>query len=394
MARYSWISSGAGILLLSMNVCNAAATPALSRAAKDFENVCLNARENCIYENVRFESVRSLFMESHIYKILQDEKDIDAYNNLIKAYLTPNLVRGLKSLSVERYERDTGKWVTFLGTKTCKYCSDISASGSTANYSEFLRIDLTQEFVARTDGYVAVGSSVYKNQRLKQRIIVSPPSLFHPKDRSPVYIDSRMKGHHATTSFTEGGIILDLDGKDVPGDVPDYVAVSPVNSWAQVALQYRQREDSLLKSATNLPIFSDGPPGQRLDLVAHQLKAYQIHYDPYAGGAFPSVTPDGVISNKHGDCKALGTLADALLIRSGISVHIIVVNEFSRPPLSFNVPDALWNPLHVLLYLPDMDVYINPTRIAAFNADWKGSADDFQGAIALDMTTGHFVVIH
>jgi hypothetical protein len=106
------------------------------------------------------------------------------------------------------------------------------------------------------------------------------------------------------------------------------------------------------------------------------------------------MTPDEVISRSHGDCKALGTLADALLKRSGIAAHSIVVNESSRPPLSFNVPDALWNPLHVLLYLPDMDEYIDPTEIGAFNIGWKGSADRYRGAIALDMATGHFVVIH
>jgi hypothetical protein len=41
-----------------------------------------------------------------------------------------------------------------------------------------------------------------------------------------------------------------------------------------------------------------------------------------------------------------------------------------------------------------MDEYIDPTEIGAFNIGWKGSADRYRGAIALDMATGHFVVIH
>lgn len=181
---------------------------------------------------------------------------------------------------------------------------------------------------------------------------------------------------------------------DVPGELPDYVAISPIKSWAKVALEYRQREAKLLQRETNLAAAPGGTPEQRLDRVAHQLAAYKVRYDAYAGGAFPSLTPDEVIANSHGDCKALGTLAEALLKRSGISAHIIVVSESSRPPLSFNVPDALWNPLHVLLHLPELDAYINPTAIASFGAEWKGSADRYRGAIALDMTTGHFVVIH
>lgn len=120
-------------------------------------------------------------------------------------------MRGLKSLLVQRYDHHTKTWVAFPGTKACKYCADTNVL--LPSHPGLLRIDVTQQFVAKSDGYVVLGSTVYKGQKLKQRIIVSTPSVSNPKNLSPIYIDSRMKGRHATGHFTEGDIILDLDGQ-------------------------------------------------------------------------------------------------------------------------------------------------------------------------------------
>ena len=100
------------------------------------------------------------------------------------------------------------------------------------------------------------------------------------------------------------------------------------------------------------------------------------------------------LATGRGDCKALATLADALLQRTGIDAHVILLSSSSIPPLSFNVPDALWSPLHVILYIPVLDAYVDPTRMAARGVDWKTSAETYRGAIALDTATGYFVVVH
>lgn len=392
MSRKNWVLVGISILSLAMHIRDAAATATLSLAAKDFEKTCLSARESCTYKNVRFESTSKVFMEVHSYMMLRNRRDIDTYNKLIKAYLTPGLVRGMKSSVVQLYNYDTNTWLAVTGTNACKHCADPDSLAP--SLPRLIRIDLVQKFAARQDEYITFGLEVYKGEPIKARIYISAPSLFHPNDRSPIYVDSRIKGRHATTSLTKGGIWLDFDGNDVPGSLPDYVAISPVKSWIALGTTYREREFELLKNANYLPSFTDGTPQQRLDRVMRQLQAYGIDYDGSMGGGYPSITPARVIAAKHGECKALATLADALLQRSGLAAHVVMLSVLGNPPASFNVPDPFWTPLHVILYIPSLDLYIDPTMIAAHSAHWKTSAAAYRGAIALDMTAGRFVVIH
>lgn len=392
MSRNNWILAGAIILLMAMSVCDAAAASSLSRAAKNFERECLSTHENCTYKNIRFESAGSVLVEVHAYIMLRNRQDIDTYNELIKTYLKPGLVRGLKSSLVQRYDNETKAWLKLPGTKTCKYCVDTSFL--THASSKLMRIDLEQQFDAGRNEYITFGLEVYKGEKIKARIIVSAPSLFHPKDQSPIYIDSRIKGRHATTSLIKGGIWLDLDGNDVPGSIPDYVAISPVKSWITLGATYQDRESELLKNTNYLPAFVGVTPQQRLDRVMRQLQAYGIRYDDSMGGGYPSVTPDRLIAAKRGECKALATLTDALLQRSGLVAHVVMLSVLGSPPASFNVPDPFWVPSHVILYIPSLDLYIDPTMIAVHAADWKTSATAYHGAIALDMTAGRFVVIH
>lgn len=378
------------VFLLQMNFCGmAVASP--SPALKKFEQMCLKGHDNCIFARIRFESSHSALKEVHVYRRLESQSDVDLYKKWINDILAPGKLRGVKDFTVQRYSSDLHAWINLPSTKACQYC--VESSKLLAEQPEWLRAKLLQDISADQSSFLAFGDVVRKGEKLRIQITVTAPSYVNPKDQSPIYIDSRIKGRHATTSFTKGGVVLRLSGNEVPWNFPDYVAISPVKSWSDIAEKYRERETTLLKGAAGLPGSPEGTPEQRLDRMAHQLHAYQIHYDAWVGGVFPSLTPDQVIANRRGDCKALTTVADGLLQRSGVPAHIVMLGDSSLPPLSFSVPDAFWNPLHVILYLPSIDLYIDPTRIAS-GAAWKTSADAYVGAIALDMTTGSFVVIH
>lgn len=380
----------AGATLFSGNAWGAPPTWPLK--LEQFAQMCLSGQESCIYARLRFESANSANKDIHIYRRLATQSDIDAYDSFIESITTPGKIRGLKKSSVQRYDRAKRDWVALPLTNLCKYC--VNVDEVVKQGPEWLRVHVVQQIAPDPNSFLAFGDVVRKDEPLKVQIVVTAPSYVNSKDRSPIYIDSRIKGRHAATSFIEGGITIDLDGNEVPWNFPDYVAISPVKSWAVVAAEYRKREASLLINVSRLPVFREGTPKKRLDGVEHQLQTYKIRYDAFVGGAFPSLSPDQVIASRHGDCKALATLAGALLKRSGIQSYGIVLSGSSQPPLSFSVPGAFWNPLHVILYIPELDVYIDPSRIASFGAEWQESAAHYRGSIGLSTKTGAFVVIH
>lgn len=392
MTKHGFGLVAAYALLVWAQTCSAVTPATLSPAAKAFETECLDVHKDCIYENIRFESIHEVRVERHFYRIVKDEQDIDAYNTLMRSILAPYASLGVVHAAAYRYDLGSQAWILVHGTRICRYCTDATALG--ASRSTIFRVDLNQRIEVGPDAYIALGSMVYRNQNLKERIIVSAPALFHPDDHSFIYMESRIKGRHEITSFNNGGTIIELDGDSVPGPIPDFVAISPVKSWSLVAAEFRKRETALLQDAVALPDLAQGPLTQRIDRVAHQLQAHHIRYNAFVGGAFPSVTPRDTIDRKQGDCKALATLATWLLERSGVKAHAVIIGESLLPPLSFTVPGHFWGTLHVLLYLPALDLYVDPTYITSFSADWKTSAERYRGAVGLDIATGSFVVIH
>jgi Domain of Unknown Function with PDB structure (DUF3857)/Transglutaminase-like superfamily len=74
--------------------------------------------------------------------------------------------------------------------------------------------------------------------------------------------------------------------------------------------------------------------------------------------------PETVIANRYGDCKDVATLMSALLAAKGIASEYALINtnavyQLDATPLvgSFN---------HVIVYLPEFDLYADPTAAASF----------------------------
>ena len=76
-------------------------------------------------------------------------------------------------------------------------------------------------------------------------------------------------------------------------------------------------------------------------------------------GGFEPHSAESVLSNKYGDCKDHATLMRALLAAKGIDAEYVIIN-LAPVYQDYAVPAALWFN-HVILYLPEFDIYSDPT---------------------------------
>ena len=78
----------------------------------------------------------------------------------------------------------------------------------------------------------------------------------------------------------------------------------------------------------------------------------------FEDGGFVSQPAEAVLAARYGDCKAHVTLLKALLATQGIVANFVVVNADFRYTLT---ELATPNFDHAILYVPDLDVYLDPT---------------------------------
>jgi transglutaminase-like putative cysteine protease len=74
--------------------------------------------------------------------------------------------------------------------------------------------------------------------------------------------------------------------------------------------------------------------------------------------------PETVIANRYGDCKDVTTLMSALLAAKGIASEYALVNTSPVYQLDATPQVASFN--HVILYLPEFDLYADPTAAVSF----------------------------
>ncbi|WP_210492797.1 DUF3857 domain-containing protein [Microvirga antarctica] len=97
------------------------------------------------------------------------------------------------------------------------------------------------------------------------------------------------------------------------------------------------------------------------DWVAGNIRYLAVWLDPDAG--FVAHSADAVIAAGYGDCKDHVVLMQALLSALGIRAEPALVNWDSRMTLLPHWSDAAFD--HVMAYLPDFDLYANPTNAYA-----------------------------
>lgn len=82
-------------------------------------------------------------------------------------------------------------------------------------------------------------------------------------------------------------------------------------------------------------------------------------------GTLAPTPADATIANRYGDCKADTALLAALLAARGIASEAVLINTNLARYVLPQTPVADFN--HVILYLPELDLYVDPTwNLAAF----------------------------
>ncbi len=74
--------------------------------------------------------------------------------------------------------------------------------------------------------------------------------------------------------------------------------------------------------------------------------------------------PETVIANRYGDCKDVATLMSALLAAKGIASEYALIN--TNPIYQLDATPLVGSFNHVIVYLPEFDLYADPTVAASF----------------------------
>jgi hypothetical protein len=74
--------------------------------------------------------------------------------------------------------------------------------------------------------------------------------------------------------------------------------------------------------------------------------------------------PETVIANRYGDCKDVATLMSALLAAKGIASEYALIN--TNPVYQLDATPLVGSFNHVIVYLPEFDLYADPTAAASF----------------------------
>jgi transglutaminase-like putative cysteine protease len=94
--------------------------------------------------------------------------------------------------------------------------------------------------------------------------------------------------------------------------------------------------------------------------IDHWVKANVRYVAIYLGSG--RVVPNdaaAVLKNKYGDCKDQATLTTALLAAKGIASELVLVNGSQAH--SLDLPATLATLTHVMIYLPELAIYDDPT---------------------------------
>ncbi len=82
-----------------------------------------------------------------------------------------------------------------------------------------------------------------------------------------------------------------------------------------------------------------------------------------AGRVVPN-PPETVIANRYGDCKDVATLMSVLLAAKGIASEYALIN--TNPVYQLDTTPLVGSFNHVIVYLPEFDLYADPTAAVSF----------------------------
>ena len=167
-------------------------------------------------------------------------------------------------------------------------------------------------------------------------------------------------------SYQKDGVVVSEPNQISDSEVSPYVHISSFKDQLDMARAYEARAadkyrvtPEVQKLANQITKSIAEPKDQARALynwVSKEIRYVAIYFG--AGGVVPHYA-DEIIKNRYGDCKDKTTLLIALLNAKGIaasSADINSGNSYALPRLAVLGP---FN--HVITYLPQWDIYLDPT---------------------------------
>jgi transglutaminase-like putative cysteine protease len=155
-------------------------------------------------------------------------------------------------------------------------------------------------------------------------------------------------------------------------DWSDRFSVSTFKSYAEIGDHYGRLHATaaaVTPAVTELAaqivgVAADRPTQARLlaEWVSQNVRYVAVSVGQ---GTLAPTAADETIRNRYGDCKADTALLAALLAARGIASEPVLINTGIARYVLPETPVADFN--HVILYLPELDLYVDPTwNLAAF----------------------------
>jgi transglutaminase-like putative cysteine protease len=144
------------------------------------------------------------------------------------------------------------------------------------------------------------------------------------------------------------------------------VLISSIKDHGELARQYRMRADPMaeitpeIKDKANTITLGLETPREKAKAIYHWVNQNIRYVAIYlADGGLVPHEASAVLRNRYGDCKDHVVLLQAMLAAVGIKSEPVFVNAGNR----YHLPSvALTYPFnHVISYLPDLDIYLDPT---------------------------------
>jgi hypothetical protein len=364
----------------------AARAPSPKKDLAHFQTICLKSSQLCRYIKLDFAGDGSVAEQMIVFVPFASQVEANSWNREATARFKPSATSD--SVRVAVYNISTHAWKPLTADKHCPLCvPDVTRfDGKSRRWLRF-------ETVRKSRWQLEYSSWIFKRvigRKDQNRLFV----VVRNHNGPIVCASIRSSGMHYQYSTAKSGsfrILLDSDW--VQSARPDYVAISPICSWGNLAHRYMKMQIVAMAGSDQLPTFT-GTVHQKVDGAVRYIKTRGIRYDatPDEGG-YPHQDVAEVLKAHRTDCKGFTTLLYALLRKSGVESEPVLFNAYGMTPMSFSVPDHWSN--HVMLYVPSLDRYIDLTVSLPSHGEftWRTSAEPYAGDVVLDLVTRRFGVV-
>lgn len=373
--------------LLPMSVL-AAQVPTPTEDLGNFQTACLKSDQLCHFIDLEFSGDGEVRQRTVVFLPLPSRDAATFWNRKAEAKTGPDGSTGDARAAV--YDTRTRAWKPLAAHRHCPLCvpATVQFHGKSTRWFRF-ETDVQARWRHEYSNWIFTRVIDRKDQDQLYVVVRS-------HDGPTVCASVRDSGmHYQYSTAKTGGFRVMLNSDWVRSERPDYVTISPVCSWQSLARRYMKMQNQALAGSGPLPTFT-GTVQQKIDAAVGYIKSLGIRYDttPDDGG-YPRQDVTEILKIRRTDCKGVTTLLYALLRKSRVESHPVLLNAYGMTPLSFSVPDN-W-PDHAMLYVPTLGRYIDLTTLflpgGGDKYTWQTSGDSYGGVVVFDLVTGRFGVV-